>query len=159
MVRYRRKLHKAPALDTPQIQAAWELVVAREEGRAPAAHALSVLADAFLEIIDGEHPKNIFGASVGLAVKPGRPCDHGITGGDVVSAFIELRRREIAEENPKGALESAKREAGVSFPFFHNTADAERAIDRDWASGRKTVESLSTDDLRKLLDLHIIVEK
>ncbi|MEF8768848.1 MAG: hypothetical protein ABTS16_05755 [Candidatus Accumulibacter phosphatis] len=151
MVLYRRKLPKPLAVDTPQIRAAINLVHAVESGQNPDGETLQVLHDAFREIFGGKHPTEIFGQPLGLVSPKGRPKGYGFTPADIVSAYIELRRRQLEPTHPTNALETAKLDAASAFVEFGGAVDAARAIDRDWAAGRGLVAALSDGDLHKII--------
>lgn len=146
---YRNQSRIKPlASDTPTMRAAVNLVIAVKDGQLPTNQDLILLADAFLEVFGGKNPKDIFGGSLGLVPTPGGQPHYGFTPADIVSAYIELQRRRLG--NKRGALTAAKRKAAGAFVDL-NGADVQRAIERDWSAGRKTVEHLSDDDLAELL--------
>lgn len=151
MKKYRRRIKKAAVLDTPQINAAAELVLAVEEGRSPPQDSLAVLTEAFKDIFGGKKsPNGVFGR------RGGRPPEMGISPAMVVAAYIEQQRRSLEKTQSKGALESAKRQAQRVFVDVGG-ADVERAIDRDWATGRSKVESLTDSALDEILRPHEVV--
>ncbi len=132
------------------MRAAVNLVLAVEKGEAPDATSLATLRDAFLKIFGGKNPVSIFRHPLGLVPVKGRPKDYGFTPADIVSAYIELRRRSLANTRPRNALETAKQYAAIDFADF-GQEDVERAVERDWKNGRATVEGLSDDDLEKII--------
>lgn len=153
MKKYRRRIEKAAVLDTPQINAAVEIVIAVKEGRSPPQDSMAVLAEAFKDIFAGKKsPNEVFGRG------GGRPQERGITPAMVVASYIEQQRRSLEKTQSKGALESAKRQAQRVFVDVGG-ADVERTIDRDWATGRSNVESLSDSDLDEILRPHEVVTK
>ncbi len=151
MDRYRRKLPKPLSVDTPQMRAAVNLVLAVEGGQTPDSKTLQVLHDAFLDIFGGKHPTAIFGHPLGLVSPKGRPKGYGFTPADIVSAYIELRRRQLAPTHPKNALATAKKEAAAAFVGFANAEDAPRAVDRDWAEGQGSISALSDHELQEII--------
>ena len=159
MTRYRRKLGKPLALDTPAVRAAVNLVLAVEAGKQPNADTLRTLHDAFLQLFGGTPPKQLFGSPCGLALPKKRPPDHGFTPADVVSAFIELERRRLLREGVAAALERAKEAAVDAFVEFDGQKDPSRALDRYWDAGRGTAEALDDDDLRAILDPYQVRDK
>lgn len=159
MTRYRRKLGKPLALDTPAVRAAVNLVRAVEAGEQPNADTLRTLHDAFLQLFGGTPPKQLFGSPCGLALPRKRPPDHGFTPADVVSAFIELERRRLLGEGDAAALERAKEAAVDAFVEFDGQKDPSRALDRYWAEGQSTVEALDDDELRAILDPYQLRDK
>lgn len=159
MTRYRRKLGKPLALDTPAVRAAVNLVLAVEAGEQPNADTLRTLHDAFLQLFGGTPPKQLFGFPCGLALPRKRPPDHGFTPTDVVSAFIELERRRLIGEGDAAALERAKEAAVDAFVEFDGQKDPSRALDRYWAEGQSTVEALDDDELRAILDPYQLRDK
>ncbi len=159
MTRYRRKLDKPLALDTPAVRAAVNLVLAVEAGEQPNADTLRTLHDAFLQLFGGTPPKQLFGSPCGLALPKKRPPDHGFTPADVVSAFIELERRRLEGEGETPALTRAQKSAAYSFVEFEGQRDPIRAIKRDWAEGQSTVEALDDDELRAILDPYQLRDK
>lgn len=151
--RYTFNLPKPLAVDTPQMRAAVNLVLAVKKGEAPDADSLKVLSDAFFQIFGGTDPTDLFGAPLGLVHPPHRPKGYGFTKDDIVSAFIELRRRALLQSQPRRALQAAKEDAAYSFEEYGpDTADAERDVERRWRNGRATVAALSDDDLRMILE-------
>lgn len=159
MTRYRRKLGKPLALDTPAVRAAVNLVLAVEAGEQPNADTLRTLHDTFLQLFGGTPPKQLFGFPCGLALPRKRPPDHGFTPTDVVSAFIELERRRLIGEGDAAALERAKEAAVDAFVEFDGQKDPSRALDRYWAEGQSTVEALDDDELRAILDPYQLRDK
>lgn len=159
MTRYRRKLGKPLALDTPATRAAVNLVLAVDAGEHPDAETLRVLRDAFLELFGGTPPAEMFGSTCGLALPKGRPADHGFTSAEVVSAFIELERRSLAAEEEPAAISRAQEAAAYAFIDFEGQRDATRAVRRDWVQGRSTVEALDDDDLRSILAPYELPDK
>lgn len=159
MTRYRRKLDKPLALDTPAVRAAVNLVRAVEAGEQPNADTLRTLHDAFLELFGGTPPTHLFGSPCGFALPKGRPPEHGFTPADVVSAFIELERRRLIGEGDAAALERAKEAAVDAFVEFDGQKDPSRALDRYWAEGQSTVEALDDDELRAILDPYQLRDK
>lgn len=159
MTRYRRKLGKPLALDTPAVRAAVNLVLAVEAGKQPNADTLRTLHDAFLELFGGTPPKQLFGSPCGFALPKGKPPDHGFTPSDVVSAFIELERRRLIREGVAAALERAKEAAVDAFVEFDGQKDPSRALDRYWDAGRGTAEALDDDELRAILDPYQLRDK
>ncbi len=150
MTRYRRNQSqlKGVVIDSAQMRAAVNLVIAVKDGKIPDDESLNVLADAFLEVIGGKNPKALFGSSIGLIHGPGRRPDYGFTPSDIVSAVIEIERRRL--NGVRGALAAAKRLALKSFVDISGD-DAWRSIERDWAAGKKTVESMTLDELNALI--------
>lgn len=150
MTRYRRNQSqlKGVAIDSAQMRAAVNLVIAVKDGKIPDRESLNVLADAFLEIIGGKNPKDLFGSSIGLVHGTGRRPDYGFTPSDIVSAVIEIERRRL--NGARGAIAAGKRLALELFVDISGD-DASRSIERDWAAGKKTVESLSLDELHALI--------
>lgn len=159
MNRYRRKLDKPLALDTPAVRAAVNLVLAVEAGEQPHADTLRTLHDAFLQLFGGTPPKQLFGSPCGFALPKGRPPEHGFTPADVVSAFIELERRRLEGEGETAALDRAQKSAAYSFVEFEGQRDPIRAIKRDWSEGQSTVGALDDDDLRAILDPYQLRDK
>lgn len=159
MTRYRRKLGKPLALDTPAVRAAVNLVLAVEAGEQPNADTLRTLHDAFLQLFGGTPPKQLFGSPCGLALPRKRPPDHGFTPADVVSAFIELERRRLIREGVAAALTRAKEAAVDAFVEFDGQADTKKAINRYWGAGRGTAEVLDDDELRAILDPYQLRDK
>ena len=159
VTRYRRKLGKPLALDTLATRAAVNLVLAVDAGEHPDAETLRVLRDAFLELFGGTPPADMFGSTCGLALPKGRPADHGFTASDVVSAYIELERRNLAAEGETAAISRAQEAATYAFIDFEGQQDAKRAVRRDWMEGRSTVETLDDDDLRAILDPYQLPDK
>lgn len=153
MTSYRRNqsLFKPLAVDTPQMRAAVNLVMAVKDGSAPDTASLNIIADAFLEVFGGRNPKDIFGGALGLVPTPGRQAGYGFTSADIVSAVIEIERRKLAPA--KGALSGAKRNALKSFVDIGggDIRDALRSVDRDWKAGRATVELLTDSELADLV--------
>ncbi len=150
MTKYIRNqsLLKGGVIDTAQMRAAVNLVIAVQDGEIPKKEDLNVLADAFLEVFGGKNPKLVFGHSIGLVYGPGRNPSFGFKPADIVSAVIEIERRRL--QGNRGALAAAKRHALDSFVDISG-ADAHRSIDRDWANGRRNVEQLSLEDLNELV--------
>lgn len=150
MTKYIRNqsLLKGGVIDTAQMRAAVNLVIAVQDGEIPRKEDLNVLADAFLEVFGGKNPKLVFGHSIGLVYGPGRNPSFGFKPADIVSAVIEIERRRL--QGNRGALAAAKRNALDSFVDISG-ADAHRSIDRDWANGRRNVEQLSLEDLNELV--------
>lgn len=148
--KYRRNqsLVKGLAVDTPQMRAAVNLVIAVKDGLTPDTESLNILADAFLEVFGGKNPKDILGGALGLVPTTGRQAAYGFTPSDTVSAVIEQERRKLG--NTKGALTTAKQTALAVFVDIGGE-DPMRAIERDWAAGRSTVEPLSDTELVELL--------
>ena len=159
MTRYRRKLGKPLALDTPAVRAAVNLVLAVEAGEQPNADTLRTLHDAFLQLFGGTPPKQLFGSPCGLALPRKRPPDHGFTPADVVSAFIELERRQYERAGKTPPLTLAKRDALHAFVEFDGQADPMSALNRDWREGRVTVQRLDDDELRAILDPYQLRDK
>lgn len=139
---------KPLAVDTPQMRAAVNIVIAVKDGQVPDAASLDVLADTFLKVFGGVNPKTIFGSTLGLVPTPGGQADYGFTPADVVSAVIELERRRLGGR--RGALAAAKRHARAVFVDIEG-ADPMRSVERDWSAGRCTVESLSNTDLQEII--------
>lgn len=156
--KYRRRLPKPLAVDTPQMRAAVNLVIALENGMQPNEKDLDVLRIAFREIFGGKNPIDIFGYTLGLVHPPNKPKDYGFTAADIVSAFIELRRRELLQIFPRNALTKAKYDALSNFVGLSD-GDPARAINRDWRGGKRTVEGLSDFDLRMILEPYAIHDK
>lgn len=148
---YRRKLPKPLALDTPQVRAAINFVHAVKNGQTPDDETLSTLCDAFCEIFGGADPEKMFGARLGLVTPKGRPKDYGYTPADIVSAYIELRRRIHEQNGVADALAKAKREAQLDFVDIGEVESATRIINRDWKAGRATVESLTDAELHAII--------
>jgi hypothetical protein len=150
MTRYTRNQDrfKPLAVDTPQMRAAINLVIATKDGQVPDMESLNVLADAFLKVFGGVNPQTIFGGTLGLVPTPGGQADYGFTPADVVSAVIELERRRLGGR--RGALAAAKRHACKVFVDIAGPA-AMRSVERDWSAGRRTVESLSDADLQAII--------
>lgn len=139
---------KPLAVDTPQMRAAVNLVIAVKDGLMPDTESLSIIADAFLKVFGGKNPKDIFGGTLGLVPTPGRQAAYGFTPSDIVSAVIELERRKLG--GGRGALSDAKKIALAAFVDIGG-ADPERSINRDWKAGRATVEPLSDAELVELI--------
>ena len=150
MTHYRRNQSqlKGVDIDSTQMRAAVNLVIAVKDGKQPDIESLNVLADAFLEVFGGKNPKALFGRSIGLVHGPGRRPDYGFTPSDIVSAVIEIERRRL--QYKRGALAAAKKLALQSFIDISGDCAA-RSIERDWATGKKTVESLSLSELNELI--------
>lgn len=150
MTQYRRNQSqlKGFTIDSNQMRAAVNLVIAVKDGKVPDNESLNVLADAFLEVFRGTNPKVLFGSSIGLVQGLGRRPDYGFTPSDIVSAVIEIERRRLLYR--RGALTAAKKIALESFVDISGQ-DAARSIERDWAIGKKTVESLSLSELDELI--------
>lgn len=159
MTQYRRSQRKPLALDTPEVRAAVNLVLAVEVGEVPGEDTLRVLRDAFLDLFEGADPVAMFGKPLGFVSRKGRPKHYGFTPADIVSSFIELRRRELEVTHPTNALETAKKDAAAAFVDFSGAADAERSVDRDWADGRAVAESLDDDELRDLIAPYALADK
>lgn len=139
---------KPLAVDTPQMRAAVNLVIAVKDGLTPDTESLNIIADAFLKVFGGKNPKDIFGGHLGLVPTQGRQADYGITPSDVVSAAIELERRKFGGK--RGDLTKAKNKVLAACVDIGG-ADPERSINRDWALGHETVEPLSDADLVELI--------
>lgn len=79
MTYYKRKQSqlKGLAVDSMQMRAAVNLVIAVKDGKTPDSKSLNVLADAFLDVFGGQDPKEIFGKPIGLVPGPGRRRDYG----------------------------------------------------------------------------------
>ncbi len=150
MTRYRRNQSqlKGVVIDSAQMRAAVNLVIAVKDGKIPDNESLNVLADAFLDVFGGKNPKALFGSSIGLVHGRGRRPDYGFTPSDIVSAVIEIERRRL--NGARGALTAAKRLALESFVDISGD-NAGRSIERDWAAGRNTVESMTLDELNALV--------
>ena len=150
MTYYRRNQSqlKGVDIDSTQMRAAVNLVIAVKDGKQPDIESLNVLADAFLEVFGGKNPKALFGSSIGLVHGPGRRPDYGFTPSDIVSAVIEIELRRL--QYKRGALSAAKKIALESFIDISGE-NAARSIERDWAAGKKTVESLSLSELYELI--------
>jgi hypothetical protein len=130
------------------MRAAVNLVIAVKDGKVPDNESLNVLADAFLDVFGGRNPKALFGSSIGLVHGRGRRPDYGFTASDIVSAVIEIERRRL--NGARGALAAAKRLALESFVDISGDS-ASRSIERDWAAGKNTVESMTLDELNALV--------
>lgn len=92
-----------------------------------------------------------------LEKRKGRPTDNGITASDGVSSFIEIHRRIfITQGFNRNALQKAKDLVIVSFVDVMDLENPERAIDRDWAIGKKQAQALSSECLKKILEPHKI---
>lgn len=143
-----QSLLKGGVIDTAQMRAAVNLVIAVKDGGVPNKEDLNVLADAFLEVFGGKNPKLVFGHSIGLVYGPGRNPSFGFKPADIVSAVIEIERRKL--QGNRGALAAAKRHARESFVDISGE-HADRSIERDWSEGRHTVEHLTLDELQELV--------
>jgi hypothetical protein len=139
---------KGLACDTPTMRAAVNLVIAVKDGHQPDTECLNLLADAFLEVFGGKNPKDIFGGTLGLVPTPGGQRHYGFIPEEVVSAYIELKRRSLG--GGRGAI-SAAMSAAVSAFVDIGGKDVIRSIKRDWKIGRSSVEGLSDADLTWLL--------
>lgn len=150
MEKYRRNqsLVKGLAVDTPQMRAAVNLVMAVKDGLAPDTKNLNILADAFLEVFGGKNPKEIFGGTLGLVPTLGRQANYGFTPSDIVSAVIEIERRKLG--NVRGAVSEAKKIAIKKFIDI-NGENAMRTVERDWRKGKAMVSALSDADLIELV--------
>lgn len=150
MTKYIRNqsLLKGGVIDTAQMRAAVNLVIAVKDGDVPNKEDLNVLADAFLEVFGGKNPKLVFGHSLGLVYGPGRNPSYGFKPADIVSAVIEIERRKRLGN--RGALAAAKRHARESFVDISGD-HADRSIERDWKEGKHTVELLSLEELKELV--------
>ncbi len=134
--------------DTEQMRAAVNLVLAVQNGGAPSQKNLKVLADAFLAIMGGQSPQDVFGHPLGLVPGKGRPADAGFTRADIVSAVIELELRRLG----KGPGSMVKAIEYVKDAFIDiDGVDSWRSIRRDWQQGKATVESLTDHELLDLI--------
>lgn len=157
MKRYRSHLQKqSNRPSTPQLRAMLEVIAASSEGRAPSDEALSVLRLAFLQILGEGVDAN---RALGLARGRGRPPDEGIAPAIVVSAFVELRRRQHERAGSSNAITAAQIEAQSAFVAFPGQADPLRAIERYWSEGKAHVASLDIEDLGLLLQIHEVPDK
>ena len=156
MTMYRRNQSrfKPLAVDTPQMRAAVNLVMAVETGQQPDAASLEILRAAFLDVFGGKNPREIFGGPLGLVPTPGRQAGYGFTRADVLSAVIEIERRKLG--SARGTLARAKQTASAMFVDFGtgDPRDVMRAVDRDWNAGRKTVEALTDTELADLVHIY-----
>ena len=143
---------KGLAVDTPQMRAAANLVIAVKDGKIPDTESLNILADAFLEVFGGKKPKDVLGGTLGLVPTPGMQAGYGFTSADVVSAVIEMECRKLGK-GMWGNLAQAKRNTLRKFVDIGGADDAskERVVARDWAAGQRTVETLSDADLVELV--------
>ncbi len=146
--RSQSSLKKWVAIDTIEVRAAANLVSAVSQNQMPDSESLEVLADAFKRVFGSAESDDWLCQSIGLVRAPGRAASYGFKPADIVSALIELERRKIG--NTRGALSEAKRRAIDVFVDVSGE-NAARIIDRDWASGRSTVEGLSNEDLEALI--------
>ena len=133
------------ANDTPQMRAVVNLVMSVEAGIPPDAQDLTVLVTAFRSVFGGQSPLKVFGHRLGFVCPAGRPADWGITPADVVSAVIEQELRRSG----KGRNGLAAAITHVQNSFVQQLDP--RSIRRDWENGRRTVQSLSDEDLEELL--------
>ena len=156
MTSYRRNQSrfKPLAVDTPQMRAAVNLVIAVKDGQQPAMASLNIIADAFLEVFGGKNPKDIFGGALGLVPTHGRQTGYGFTPADIVSAVIEIERRK--QGSARGALSKAKLNALKLFVDIGggDIQNAMRCVERDWKAGRATVEQLADSELADLVRVY-----
>ena len=148
--KYRRNqsLVKGLAIDTPQMRAAVNLVMAVKDGLTPDTESLNILADAFLEVFGGRNPKDILGGTLGLVPTLGRQSSYGFTPAHIVSAVIEMERRKLV--NQSGSISKAKRIALEKFTDISGE-DAMRSIERDWKAAKAEVGVLKDEDLIELV--------
>ncbi|MDI1309396.1 MAG: hypothetical protein PSV17_08170 [Methylotenera sp.] len=148
---HRRSLPKPLNVDTPQMRAAINLVQAVDDNKTPDEGSLKVLRDAFYIIFGGTKPQDIFGHPLGLVHPPHKPKGYGFTSDDIVSAWIELTKRNYEANglDAVSALKNAKREAKFEFNDIQN--DDDRSIRRHWEKGENTVKNLSTADLEEII--------
>ncbi|MFT5960075.1 MAG: hypothetical protein ACI8WM_000380 [Burkholderiaceae bacterium] len=140
--RYNRQPHKAKVLDTPQIQAAAQFIVALDAGETPTPDTLETIRAAFQRMFEGEPPNTVWGRG------KGRPSDNGFDSGYIVSVFIELDNRDPASE---GGISAAKNRAIEAFAFSGDEREARRQIDRCWKEYQSEVEGLDTATLEQIL--------
>ena len=129
-----------------------DLVLAVNKNETPDKETMLVLRAAFLQIFHNQaKPNAVFSAP------RGRPPDDGFDPAFILSVFVTLRKREIARAGfAAAALERAKEEACASFVGFDGHADPAREVDRYWSRGREAARVLKDNDLRRILEPHII---
>jgi len=159
MLKYTRNQSRVKALtanDTPEIRAAVNFVLAVEEGRLPGTD-YKLLAEAFKEIFAGQHPKEIFGMSLGLISPKGRQLYSGFTPAEIVSAVIEIELRRL--NKAPGSASKAINHAISVFVDIDKGPSGKRCTQRDWKSGQKLVESLTDTELVDLIKPYEVRQK
>jgi hypothetical protein len=147
-VRNQSRLKVLKNNDTPQMRAAVNLVLAVQNGGVPSQKNLEVLAEAFLTVMGGQSPQDVFGHPLGLVPCKGRPANAGFTPADIVSAVLELELRRLGE----GVGSMAKAVEHVKNVFVDICGvDVERSILRDWQQGQETVKPLATQELLEMV--------
>lgn len=137
------------ANDTPEIRAMVNFVLAIEEDRLPSNADNQLLAKAFNKILAGQHPKEIFGMSLGLVTPKGRQPHSGFTPSEVVSAVIEIELRRL--NKAPGALVKAIKYATKVFVDVDDGPSGVRSTYRDWDVGKVLVENLTDSELDELI--------
>lgn len=151
--KYRVNVPKAKFAAEPRSvvwRAMIDFIVKTDDDKMPDRETINALRSAFIDVMSGEDAR--------VAFKPGtkgRPKARGFTRADIVSAFIEQRRRAIQAQQggPKNALTQAKWAAQGAFVDLAGE-DVEREIERCWKNGRATVKGLSDAELAALLEPH-----
>ena len=143
-VRYYTKRLANPVIDTPEMRAAAAFVIAVDQKSAIPTAVIHQLYAAFLRMFSGESPSTVWGKPSAVGDKMGFTID------EIISAFVELERR--ADLQRYGAIRRAQDKA--AWAFNKSGVNAIKQIERSWRHGRKTVESLSDDELRGLISVY-----
>lgn len=146
MVKYLRnqgRLKTLPMLS--ESEPACRAVEAVLAGKAPNAEDVATLHDWQKTALFSDDPYRVF---AGVTAGRGRPANCGFTPDIVFSARIEQCRRQLG--GGYGSLSKAKKLAAKDFADVPDEG-AERQIERDWASGRKVVETLDDFTLAEIL--------
>ena len=157
MTNYTRNQSRIKALqvnDTPEIRAMVNFVLAIEENRLPSSADNKLLAKAFNKILAGQHPKEIFGMSLGLETPKGRRPHAGFTSSEIVSAVIEIKLRRL--NKAPDALPKAIKYATEVFVDVDNGPSGVRSTYRDWDAGKVMVENLTDSELAELIKPYLV---
>lgn len=146
MNKFHKNIKKNPSLDNEIIAALSRNQLAFDEGRIPDYDDLKLVHDTCWDFVIGKD--NVFKMT---EKKNGRPAKSGFTTDDIISAFIELKRRELESINDKKPFVNAKKIACEIFDSFSQPAEARRKIDKHWQIGGETASILSDEDLQEII--------
>lgn len=131
--------------ETPAAKAALQFIIDVDAGITPNDETMRSVRDALMSILDRtKRADSLFG------LRQSRRDAEGFTPADIMSSYIELRRREL--EPVKGACQRAKEDAIRAFGV--SAKDPIREVERMWKAGRHLAEFLDDADLRAILEPH-----
>jgi hypothetical protein len=138
------------SVETPELTAAIDFILAIDEAELPTGTNLLAVRAMLLKLINGADSETMFGLK-----QNHRAAAQGFRKADIISAFIELRRRQLGSQ--RGALAQSKKEVAEHFLEFQKPMEPssrKHMIERYWAEGRRMAEPLPTKDLEALLEPH-----